>query len=79
MADLKAAYEKKDADECKTAMDAVTAAFQAASAEMYAAMNNQQGGAQPGPDFNAGGAGNASQNSSSDKGDVTDVDFEEVK
>ena len=84
MADLKAAYEKKDADECKTAMDAVNTAFQAASAEMYAAMNNQQGGAQPGPDFggfnggNAGGAGNQG-NGSSDKGDVTDVDFEEVK
>ena len=84
MADLKAAYEKKDADECKTAMDAVTAAFQAASAEMYAAMNNQQGGAQPGPDFGGftgGNAGNAggTQSGSSDKGDVTDVDFEEVK
>jgi len=83
MADLKAAYEKKDADECKTAMDAVTAAFQAASAEMYAAMNNQQaGGAQPGPDFggfNPNAGNNASSNGSSDKGDVTDVDFEEVK
>ena len=78
MADLKAAYEKKDADECKTAMDAVNAAFQAASAEMYAAMNNQQGGAQqPGPDFNAGNANTG--NGSSDKSDVTDVDFEEVK
>ena len=65
-------------------MDAVTAAFQAASAEMYAAMNNQQGGAQPGPDFGGftgGNAGNAggTQSGSADKGDVTDVDFEEVK
>ena len=47
-------------------------AWQAASQEMYAAMNQQGGGggAQEGPE--------GSQNGSNDK-EVTDVDFEEVK
>ena len=75
--DLKAAYEKKDADACETASNALTAAFQAASAEMYSAAQGAQG-AQGGAGFN-GGAQPGGNNSSSDKGDVTDVDFEEVK
>ncbi len=74
LADLKAAYEKKDADACQTAMDALNTAFQAASQDMYNAANAQQGG-QPGPDFSQQ-QGSAS---SDKKDDVTDVDFEEVK
>ena len=81
---LKEAHQKQDADGCQAAMDELTAAFQAASAEMYAAANGQaqQGGAQ-GADFGgfngqqAGGQQGNSQSSSKD--DVTDVDFEEVK
>ena len=73
--DLKAAYEKKDADACENACNALTSAFQAASAEMYAA----QQGAGNGAGFQGNnGAGNSNDNNN-DKGDVTDVDFEEVK
>ncbi len=77
LADLKAAYEKKDADACQTAMDALNNAFQAAASDMYAAQQQAQGG-QPGPDFGAGAQG-GTQGGSDKKDDVTDVDFEEVK
>ena len=85
LAKLKEAHQKQDADGCQAAMDELTNAFQAASAEMYAAANGQaqQGGA------NAGGAGfggfggqqadNQQNNAQQGKDDVTDVDFEEVK
>ena len=68
---LKAAYEKKDADACEAANQALMTAFQAASAEMY----NAQAGAQQGPQPGAqqGGAQNNNQ------GAAEDVDFEEVK
>lgn len=78
---LKEAYEKKDADACQTAMDALNNAFQTASAEMYNAANAQQGAQggtnNAGADFNAGNTG--AQSDSKGKDDVTDVDFEEVK
>ena len=79
--DLKAAYEKKDADACETAMGTLTAAFQAASAEMYAAAGGAQGSGFPGgADFtNAGQQSGNNGTAGNDKGDVTDVDFEEVK
>ena len=70
---LKAAYEKKDADACEAANQALMTAFQAASAEMYNATQGQAG-AQPGADF-TGGAQNAGNN----QGAAEDVDFEEVK
>ena len=54
-------------------MEALNSAFHAASQDMYNAAN-AQGGAQPGPDFNAGTQGG---NQGGDN--VTDVDFEEVK
>ena len=68
---LKAAYEKKDADACEAANQALMTAFQAASAEMY----NAQAGAQqsPQPGAQQGGAQNNNQ------GAAEDVDFEEVK
>ena len=73
---LKAAYEKKDADACEAANQALMTAFQAASAEMYNAQ--QQAGAQPGADF--GGAQGGTQNGgNSNQGAAEDVDFEEVK
>ena len=70
---LKAAYEKKDADACEAANQALMTAFQAASAEMYNAQ--AQAGPQPGADFQ-GGAQNAGN---SNQGAAEDVDFEEVK
>ena len=71
---LKAAYEKKDADACEAANQALMTAFQAASAEMY---NAQAGaGAQPGADFGQQ-AGN--QGGNNQQGAAEDVDCEEVK
>ena len=49
--------------------------FQAASQDMYNAQGGAEGGAQPGADF----GGQQQQGSNDAKGDVTDVDFEEVK
>ena len=67
---LKEAYEKKDADACEAANNALMTAFQAVSAEMYAAQQQAQQagpqGPQPGADNNANPT-------------AEDVDFEEVK
>ena len=70
---LKEAYEKRDADACEAANNELMTAFQAASAEMYAAQQQAQQnagpqGPQPGADNNNGGNPSAE-----------DVDFEEVK
>ncbi len=71
---LKEAYEKKNVAACKTAMDNATNAFQAASQEIYAAMNQQQaGGAQTGPQGAQPNGGSQTNNG------AEDVDFEEVK
>jgi molecular chaperone DnaK len=67
---LKAAYEKKDADACEAANQALMTAFQAASADMYA-----QAG-QAGPQESAAQNDNQSNNNQSA---AEDVDFEEVK
>ena len=78
---LKEAYGKKDVEGCKTAMDAANNAFQAASSEIYNAMNNQAG-AQAGPQggtYNAGQDFNAGNNSGNQNNGAEDVDFEEVK
>ena len=74
LADLKEAHKNKDLAAIDTAMAALNTAWQAASAEMYQA-SQQQG--QPGqeqqqPPQDQGG-------SPGTDGDVTDVDFEEVK
>ena len=74
---LKAAYEKKDADACEAANQALMTAFQAASAEMYNATQGQAG-PQPGADF-TGGAQAGNQGGNSNQGAAEDVDFEEVK
>ena len=73
---LKAASEKKDADACEAANQALMTAFQAASAEMYNAQ--AQAGPQPGADFQGGAQGGA-QNGGNNQGAAEDVDFEEVK
>ncbi len=75
LADLKAAYEKKDADACEAANNALMTAFQAASAEMYAAQQQaQQAGPQQGPTDNGANGSNNNGNPTAE-----DVDFEEVK
>ena len=73
---LKAAYEKKDADACEAANQALMTAFQAASAEMYNATQGQAG-PQGGADFQGGAQGGAQSNNN--QGAAEDVDFEEVK
>jgi molecular chaperone DnaK len=63
---LKKAHAEQNVEGCKSGMEALNTAFQAASQEMYAQ------GAQGGADSGAG----ATQSSDAE---VTDVDFEEVK
>jgi len=72
--ELKKAYESKDLAVIDPALEKINEAWKVASEEMYKAQAEAQGGAQPGPDANANGAGNADESS-----DVEDVDFEEVK
>ena len=72
---LKEAHKAQDLAGIDTAMAEVNAAFQAASAEMYA-QSGAQGGAQAGPDMNAGQGGSSSSNEGEN---IQDADFEEVK
>ena len=65
--ELKKAHAEKDLDTIKASMDKLNAVFQAASADMY---NNAGGVAD---------AGAGEQQAGSNDGEVTDVDFEEVK
>ncbi|NLX81423.1 MAG: molecular chaperone DnaK [Proteiniphilum sp.] len=71
---LKEAHKAQNIDDINTYLAELNTAFQAASQDMYNAMNDQQGGA-----ANPTG-GQQDQGSSNNQGDdVTDVDFEEVK
>ena len=74
---LKDAHKAQDMATIDSAMAELNTAFQAASAEMYA-QSGAQGGAQAGPDMNAGQA-NAGQNNGKQDDNVQDADFEEVK
>ena len=65
--ELKKAHAEKDLDTIKASMDKLNAVFQAASADMY----NNAGG--------AADAGAGEQQAGGNDGEVTDVDFEEVK
>jgi molecular chaperone DnaK len=65
--ELKKAHAEKNLDTIKASMDKLNAVFQAASAEMY----NNAGG--------AADAGAGEQQAGGNDGEVTDVDFEEVK
>jgi molecular chaperone DnaK len=78
LADLKSAHEAKDLARIDTAMEAINAAWQAASQEMYAAGGADGQGGQPGGGFPGGdGAqGGSAQGQPADH--VTDVDYEEV-
>ncbi|MBQ4355363.1 MAG: Hsp70 family protein, partial [Bacteroidales bacterium] len=83
---LKEAHDKKDLAAIDTHLAALTAAWQAASQEMYQqAGAGQQGptggnpfGGQQGPTGSATGNGGPTSSNPKDP-DVTDVDFEEVK
>jgi molecular chaperone DnaK len=77
LAKLKEAHKAQDIDALDAATKEVNDAFQAASQEMYNAQNAQGGAQQPGPGQDFGGQ--QSSNEGSKQGDVTDVDFEEVK
>jgi len=73
LASLKTAHDSRDIAAIDAATTSLNAAWETASQEMYAAMNEQQGGA-----ANAGTEGAA--NAEANKGEnVTDVDYEEVK
>ncbi len=72
---LKEAHASKDIAAIDAAMNELNTVFQAASQEMYNA-SQAQGGAQPGPDA---GQQAGPQDQPKDDGEVTDVDFEEVK
>jgi molecular chaperone DnaK len=74
LAKLKTAHAAQDIAGIDTASAELNAVFQAASQEMYNAQ--AQANAQPGPD--AGQQANAGGSNKQD-GEVTDVDFEEVK
>ena len=73
---LKEAHKAQDIEGIDAATNELNTVFQAASQEMYNAQN-AQGGAQPGADF--GGQPQGGHSEGGKQGDVTDVDFEEVK
>lgn len=76
LTELKAAHASKDLNKIDQTLADLNKAWEAASQDMYNAMN-QQGGAE-----NANPDPNAQSNANGDKGkdsEVTDVDFEEVK
>ncbi|MBA4241067.1 MAG: molecular chaperone DnaK [Sphingobacteriaceae bacterium] len=71
---LKTAHAAKDLAGIDSATTSLNAAWEAASQEMYAAMNEQQGGA-----ANPGAEGAANADAGNKGENVTDVDYEEVK
>jgi molecular chaperone DnaK len=73
LTELKTAHGSRDIAGIDAALEKMNAAWQAASQDMY---NAQQ---QQGTDANAGPQDNANQNGNGSDGEVTDVDFEEVK
>ena len=74
LASLKTAHDSRDLAAIDAATTSLNAAWEAASQEMYAAMNEQQGGA-----ANPGTEGAANADAGSKGENVTDVDYEEVK
>ena len=72
---LKAAHKVQDLAGIDAATTELNAVFQAASQEMYNAASAQGQGAHAGPQSNPG----SSQQGPKGDGEVTDVDFEEVK
>ncbi len=77
LAKLKEAHKSQDLDAIDSAMNELNTVFQAASQEMYNAQQ-AQGGAQAG-DPTAGAQQEPTNGQPTEDGEVTDVDFEEVK
>ena len=75
---LKEAHKAQDLAGIDAASNELNAAFQAASQDMYNAQNAQGGQAEPQQDF-GGQDFSQNQGGNNQEGDVTDVDFEEVK
>ncbi len=73
---LKEAHASKDLAAIDTAMNELNTVFQAASQEMYNASQSQGG---PTADAGGGAQGGGAQSQPKSDGEVTDVDFEEVK
>jgi len=83
---LKEAHKSQDIPAIEKAMEGMNTAWHAASEEMYKAAQQAQGGAtanpfenMPGGDPFAGGTPNSGNAGKQGEGEVTDVDFEEVK
>jgi len=74
LAELKTAHQSKDVAAIDAGMAKLNSAWEAASQELYAATQNAEAQANP----NQGGA-QAGANGNSTDGEVTDVNFEEVK
>ena len=74
LTELKSAHQAQDLSAVDAASEKLNQAWQAASQEMYAA-SQDGGGAQPGPDAGAASGDQGGQNN----GDVSDVEYEEVK
>ncbi len=75
---LKEAHKNQDIAAIDAATEELNQVFQAASQDMYNAQQAGQPNGQPGPDAGAQAGGEKASGSSQD-GEVTDVDFEEVK
>ena len=76
--ELKTAHKNRDLAAIDTAMASVNAAWQAASAEMYSQQEEQQPG-QEQAETDPNAQTNNQNKGGNDNGEVTDVDFEEVK
>ena len=77
LVDLKEAHKTQDLAQIDPAMEALNTAWQAASAEIYAAQQDA-GGAGAGPDAGAGDTADAGAKNGTSEDEVTDVEFEEV-
>jgi len=75
LTELKAAHASRDVAKIETSLAALNTAWEAASQDMYNAMNQQQ---QANPQ-QEGGAQQGQQTEKGKDSEVTDVDFEEVK
>ncbi len=73
--ELKEAHKTQDIEKIDPAMEALNAAWQAASQDIYQATQETDAGAEATADANA--ASNNAEDSTSD--DVTDVEYEEVE
>ncbi|MBO6496852.1 MAG: molecular chaperone DnaK [Roseivirga sp.] len=75
LAHLKEVHQKGDLDAIDPAVEALNKAWEGAAQEMYAASQGDAAGAQPGADANEGDTSGSDNGS----GDVSDVEYEEVK